>query len=68
MEILGILLEGLGILSMAAALICAGLTFVFSGLRSLGSGAGRGLRPAATVLIGGLAGLGALLFWAGRSL
>ena len=62
------LLTGLGVLSMVAALACAGLTFVFSGLRSLGSGAGRGLRPAAVVTVGGLAGLGILLFWAGRSL
>ena len=68
METLRILLQGLGILSMVAALACAGLTFVFSGLRSLGSGAGRGPRPAAIAIIGGLGGLGILLFWAGRSL
>ncbi|MGH6937779.1 hypothetical protein [Hypericibacter sp.] len=68
METLRIFLEGLGILSIVAALACAGPTFVFSGLRSLGSGASRGLRPAAVVVIGGLAGVGILLFWAGRSL
>ena len=68
METLRILLQGLGILSMVAALACVGLTFVFSGLRSLGAGAGRSPRPAAIAIIGGLGGLGILLFWAGRSL
>lgn len=68
METLRIFLQGMGILSMVAAPTCAGPTFVFSGPRSLGSGAGRGLRPAAIVMIGGLAGRGLLLFRAGRSL
>lgn len=68
MEILGILLKGLGVLSMIAAVACAGFAFVFSGLRSLGSGAGRGVRPAAFAIVLGFGGLGILLFWAGRSL
>ena len=68
METLRIILEGLGILSMVAALACTVLAFVFSGLRSLGSGAGRGPRPAAIAIVGALGCLGILLFWAGRSL
>jgi hypothetical protein len=63
-----LLLQGIGILFMATAMVCAGLTFVYSGLRSPGSGAGKGIRPMAFVMVGGL-GLGSLvLFWAGRSL
>jgi hypothetical protein len=67
MEILGMLLKGLGILSVAAAAICAGFAVKFSDLRSLGAGAARAIRPAAPVIIGGLGALGILLFWVGRS-
>jgi len=68
MEILGILLKGLGILSMAAAVVCTGFTFIFADLRSLGSGAGRGIRPAALAIVGGFGALGVMLLWIGRSL
>jgi hypothetical protein len=68
MEILGMLLKGLGILSMAAAVVCTGFAFIFSDLRSLGPGAGKGIRPAAFALISGFGALGVMLFWIGRSL
>jgi hypothetical protein len=68
MEILGILLKALGLLSMAAAVVCAGFTFIFSDLRSLGSGAGKGIRPAAFAIVSGFGALGVMLFWIGRSL
>jgi hypothetical protein len=68
MEILGMLLKGLGILSMAAAVICSGIAVIFADLRDLGAGAGKGIRPAAIALIGGFGALGLMLFWMGRSL
>jgi hypothetical protein len=68
MEILGMLLKGLGILSLAVAVVCTGFTFIFSDLRSLGPGAGKGIKPAAFALISGFGALGLMLFWIGRSL
>jgi len=68
MEILGILLKGLGILSIAAAVVCTGFAVIFSDLRSLGAGASKGIRPAAFALISGFGALGVMLFWMGRSL
>jgi hypothetical protein len=68
MEILGMLLKGLGILSLAAAVVCTGFTFIFSDLRSSGSGANKGIMPAAFALISGFGALGLMLFWIGRTL
>jgi hypothetical protein len=68
MEILGMLLKGLGILSLAVAVVCTGFTFIFSDLRSLGSSAGKGIRPAALAIVSGFGTLGIMLFWIGRSL
>ena len=68
MGTLGLLLKGLGVLSIAASLFCVAIAIVFSDIRSLGAGGSSEITGDAVAIIAGLAGAGLLLWWSGQRL